>query len=131
MPIGLAGVRKAIFTAYVLGGKARHCPGLIPLHTLIKMGCVIICGYFGNQDGLMGIRMPNGKYVTQVLKHIDSGHYMLPTDQFGQASNRNLDRAVRLKASNVGASTSPKRQMYPTFIAFIDNSEQSCYPDFQ
>ena len=35
-PIGLQGISNAVFSADVLGGHATHCPGLVPLRSLMR-----------------------------------------------------------------------------------------------
>ena len=54
-PIGLWGLEDSTFTADTLGGDGSGCPGLVPLSTLIQLGCVMAFNHFSNCDGLLGI----------------------------------------------------------------------------
>ena len=92
-PIGLIGITRATYTADVIGGESSTCPGLIPLRALIHLGCVLICDYYPNQDGILAIKLPKDRrksygtsYCFQRLMYTDSGHYMLPIDNFDQHS---------------------------------------------
>ena len=93
-PLGLLGVRSAFFSTDVVGGPSSSCPGLVPLRTLINHHCLIACGHFPNGDGLLiiSVRDDRGRnrLATQLLYLTDSGHYLLPIDNFGQAAGRNL-----------------------------------------
>ncbi len=92
-PIGLLGINNATYTADVIGGASSRCPGLVPLVTLLAQGCVISCGYFANKDGIMGIRSHNG-FCAQRLHLTDSGHYLLPIDNFHRQRQIGLDRCI-------------------------------------
>ena len=61
------------------------------------MGCVLVCNHFPNGDGLLGImnsKDPDG-FSAQRLLHTDSGHYLLPVDNFKQAKDKRLTTALR------------------------------------
>ncbi len=92
-PIGLLGISNATFTADVIGGASSRCPGLVPLVTLLAQGGVISCGYFANKDGVMGIRSPHG-FCAQRVHLTDSGHYLLPIDNFHRQRQIGLDRCI-------------------------------------
>jgi len=91
IPIGLAGLTNATYTADVVGGQASQCPGLVPLHTLKQLGAIIMCGYFQNGDGLLGLRSPDGTITSHRIYLTDSGHYLLPIDAFHKKKNTELD----------------------------------------
>ena len=71
-PIGLVGMKNAYFSCDVITGQSANCPGLIPLQTLLRLGSVISCGHFQNQDGLLGLRLSNGEMCPQriLCEHI-------------------------------------------------------------
>ena len=105
IPIGLAGIAWSTFKADVLGGSASCCPGLIPLSSLLSQGCVISCGHFSNGDGLLGIRSRTG-FCAQRLLLTDSGHYLLPVDQFNMAGNFKTDKEMIKTAQLLSKSVS-------------------------
>ena len=91
LPIGLMGLQGSVFRADVLGGDASQCPGLMPLRSLIGAGAISAFGCFSNGDGVIAFRdgktqrmCPQRLYVT------DSGHYLLPIDQFDKPIDERL-----------------------------------------
>jgi hypothetical protein len=114
-PIGLAGIVNATYSADVLGGSSSRCPGLVPLHTLMQQKCILFCSYFSNGDGLLGVRVIDSygheQYRMQRLLHTDSGHYLLPIDNFQKKSNYLWDK----QSSKVAQSFKKKAtdQGYP------------------
>jgi hypothetical protein len=100
-PIGLKGFQRSTFTCDVLGGDSSKCPGLIPLHSLNHAGCLLACGYFHNNDGLLGIRAPNGTYHPQRLLLTDSGHYLLEIHHFNQPSDPKLTTLLKTELKQV------------------------------
>ena len=111
-PIGLRGIKNATFTADVLGGISSKCPGLIPLVSLLNAGCIICCGYFANNDGLLGIRTTDGSICAQRLLLTDSGHYLLPIDQFNKPRDWKQDRLVKNEKQQLGRAA--QRQLPPS-----------------
>ena len=110
-PIGLDGIPNATFSADVIGGSACTCPGLIPLHTLSKAGCIISCGYFGNGDGILGIRAANGFHAQRLLL-TDSGHYLLPVDHFDHKPNHKMDKCIAAEEKQI-AKHKPRSSSVP------------------
>ena len=95
LPIGLYGFKKMSFTADVIGGDASFCPGLIPLHSMSLLGCVVYFGYYDNGDGLMGVyNHMLDDWCAQRLLLTDSGHYLLPTSNYDQPRQPELDKAL-------------------------------------
>ena len=91
-PIGMYGFKNAFFEADVIGNEASGCPGLVPLSTLMRLGCVLFFATFSNGDGLLGIRdRDTGQYHAQRLYLTDSGHYLLPISNFGKISRSDWD----------------------------------------
>ena len=91
LPIGLMGLQGSVFKADILGGDASQCPGLMPLRSLIGAGAISAFGCFSNGDGIIAFRdgrtqrmCPQRLYIT------DSGHYLLPIDQFDQPIGERL-----------------------------------------
>ena len=98
-PIGLIGFKSATYSSDVLGQLSSTCPGLVPLRTLMRMGCVLVCNYYRNGDGLLGIRNAHDStgYSPQRLFLTDSGHYLLPIDKFHN-TGRDIATGSELKA---------------------------------
>ena len=92
-PIGLLGINRARYSADVVGGMSGRCPGLVPLITLLSQGCLISCGYFSNNDGLLGIRTPFG-FCAQRLLLTDSGHYLMPISNFSMQRDVGMDKLL-------------------------------------
>ena len=91
VPIGLMGLQGSVFRADVLGGDASQCPGLMPLRSLIAAGAISAFGCFSNGDGIIAFR--DGKtqrMCPQRLYITDSGHYLLPIDQFDKPIDERL-----------------------------------------
>ena len=91
LPIGLMGLQGSVFRADVLGGDASQCPGLMPLRSLIGAGAISTFGCFSNGDGIIAFR--DGKtqrMCPQRLYMTDSGHYLLPIDQFDKPIDERL-----------------------------------------
>ena len=91
LPIGLMGLQGSVFRADVLGGDASQCPGLMPLRSLIGAGAISAFGCFSNGDGIIAFR--DGKtqrMCPQRLYITDSGHYLLPIDQFDKPIDERL-----------------------------------------
>lgn len=139
-PIGLLGISNSTYTADVIGGPSSRCPGLVPLITLLAQGCVISCGYFSNKDGIMGIRSPHG-FCAQRLYLTDSGHYLLPIDNFNRqrqigldrcisTDHRQLSRAAHRQLSNDRRSASSSRVTLLTTLATTTTDEEY-FEDFQ
>ena len=111
-PIGLQGIKNATFTADVLGGISSRCPGLVPLVSLLQAGCIICCGYFANNDGLLGIRTTDGSICAQRLLLTDSGHYLLPIDKFNKPRDWKQDRLVKNEKQQLGRAA--QQQLPPS-----------------
>ena len=126
-PIGLIGIRNATYSADVLGGISSKCPGLIPLASLLNAGCIISCGYFSNGDGLLGIRTTDGTIRAQRLLLTDSGHYLLPIDNFNKPRDWKTDRLARNEQQQLGRAA--QRQLPPSktmdFYSHQHHSQQS------
>ena len=126
-PIGLLGIKRATFTADVLGGISSKCPGLVPLVSLLNAGCVICCGYFSNNEGLLGIRTTDGTICAQRLSLTASGHYQLPIDQFNKPRYWKNDPLVRSERQQLGRAA--QRQLPPSttmdFYSYQPYSQQS------
>ena len=43
---------------------------------------------------MLGIRTPDGKFHTQRLLYTDSGHYLLPIDNFGKTDDESNNRII-------------------------------------
>ena len=105
-PIGLVGLRSASFSADVIGDAASLCPGLVPLKSLIELGCCMLFAYFPNGDGLLGIwNKPTGTWCPQRLHLTDSGHYLLRIDKFDEVAT---DKALQ---KGIQAATAPLSSM--------------------
>ena len=94
-PIGLLGLKRAGYSADVIGGPASMCPGLIPLRTLMANGCLMACGFFPGGDGVLAIKVENQRWAAQRLLLTDSGHYLLPIDHFNAPSDPTLNKAAK------------------------------------
>ena len=81
IPIGLAGMRDCVFRADVIGGVSSLCPGLVPLRTLSALHAVILCGWYPDGDGVLGL-WQGGAWKAQHLYKTDSGHYLLRIDEY-------------------------------------------------
>ena len=91
LPIGLMGLPNSIFKADVLGGDASQCPGLMPLKSLIAAGAISAFGCFSNGDGLIAFQdAQTQRMCPQRLYITDSGHYLLPIDQFDSPIDERL-----------------------------------------
>ena len=108
IPIGLLGIRSAAYSADVIGGASSGCPGLIPLRTLLSNGCLISCGAFSNGDGSLAMKLKDKhgspRYAAQRLLLTDSGHYLLPINNFGKNSNHELDYLAQQQAKIISSS---------------------------
>ena len=106
-PIGLLGMSDTWYEADVIGGTASTCPGLVPLKTLLRRGCIISCGYFVNKDGILGIRNKGspGGFAAQRLYFTDSGHYLLTINHFGKPANAGLNKAITFENSQLRSAT--------------------------
>ena len=120
-PIGLIGIAKASFSADVLGGISSKCPSLIPLVSLLNAGCIISCGYFSNNDGLLGIRTTDGTICAQRLLLTDSGHYLLPIDNFNKPRDWKTDRLARNEQQQLGRAA--QRQLPPSNTTDFYNAQ--------
>ena len=70
------------------------------------MGCIMLFAYFNNGDGLMGIknkRDPSG-YSAQRLYLTDSGHYIMPIDNFGKGADRGSNKHLKSVTDKVRRS---------------------------
>ena len=128
-PIGLKGIDKAFFECDVIGGMASKCPGLVPLQSLLKLGCVISCGYFNNGDGLLGIRQSRkNQFSAQRLLLTDSGHYLLEISHFSGKRDKGLDKLIahdnkklERSARNPPAKSSTETVFVSGFLAGDDD----------
>jgi len=98
----LVGLHNTYFSGDVLGESGAGCPGLIPLRTLIMLGCIILFAYYPNRDGLLGIRHPkSGRWCVQHLYLTDSGHYLLRVDLFNVNPDHYLTNALEKEAADI------------------------------
>jgi hypothetical protein len=137
LPIGLTGIDWSLFHTDVLGGNASLCPGLVPLHSLMTNAEFMHFAFFSNGDGILGLRHC-GRIEPQRLCLTDSGHYLLPIDQFGVPSDYRLNEAIANRLYNhLMSSGHPRRdfrcrQTGGSTVAlpvFVD--EQFSHSDFQ
>ena len=106
-PIGLYGFTHASFHTDVIGGEGSWCPGLIPLATFLRLGCIMLFAYFQNGDGVLGIYNHQQKqWCAQRLLLTDSGHYLLPIDKYKQPTLKDLDQRL-----NAMIEKTPKNAM--------------------
>ena len=119
-PIGLQGVSTCFYTADVVGNNGSTCPGLIPLHSLMAFGSVLICNHYHNGDGVLLLKDPeDNKYKPQRVLLTDSGHYLLPIDYFKpghfKGSNRITDKLKYIKdtVTKFHGKESPSLFVYP------------------
>ena len=91
VPLGVDG-DVVYFTCDTIGGQGSKCPGLLSNHTFRDQRMNLLAAFFENGDGLLAWDYPlkNGKtkpkYVRVLLT--DSGHYLLPIDQFSGYDGR-------------------------------------------
>jgi hypothetical protein len=119
-PIGLVGLKNSTFSADVIPG---HCPGLVPLVTMIKIKAIIACGYYDNADGLCVINTAVGSRsfsAPQRLRWTDSGHYMLPINNYNVSVNRNLNQSAQklrdfMDKSAPEGNRSPSANLFSNF----------------
>ena len=91
LPIGLMGLQGSVFKADILGGDASQCPGLMPLRSLIGAGALSAFGCFSNGDGIIAFRdARTQRMCPQRMYSTDSGHYLLPIDQFDKPIDEKL-----------------------------------------
>ena len=93
LPIGLQGVPKSMFCADVLGGGASMCPGLVPLHTLMRCAEFLHFAFFRNGDGILGVKN-SGSICPQRLCLTDSGHYLMRIDMFDVPASAVLNQHI-------------------------------------
>ena len=108
-PIGLTGMSGACFKADVIGGKASLCPGLVPLRTLSALNAVIMCGWYPDGDGILGL-WHNQKWSPQHLYRTDSGHYLLRIDNFNKITDPKKKSAVLQSTNEVVRATPWSKQ---------------------
>ena len=131
IPIGLLGIKKSTYSADVIGKGSSKCPGLIPLRTLLANGCLLACGYFSNGDGILAIRTSNSdkgiRYAAQRLLLTDSGHYLLPVNNFWKGGNSNWDRQAEKAMSLLHRSSQMNNlNQYDTSLSLVvfDNNDE-------
>ena len=96
LPIGLLGLELSMFWADVIGGDASLCPGLVPLKSLIALGCCILFAYFANGDGVLGIwDEAKSTWTAQRLYLTESGHYLLRIDNYYGKTDDSLTGAIQ------------------------------------
>jgi len=93
IPCGLQGIPWTVFHADVIGGEASMCPGLIPLHSLMKNAEFMHFAFFQNGDGVLGVRH-QGRIEPQRLCLTDSGHYLIRIDMFNAPSDMHLNKSI-------------------------------------
>ena len=81
LPIGVDGEVWVWDADLTKGG----CPGLLSNQSFLRLRLTLIANFFENGDGVLA-SCSTGKAPTKVWRVIltDSGHYMLPIDQFPQ-----------------------------------------------
>ena len=114
IPIGLQGVPKSIFCADVLGGTASMCPGLVPLHTLIRSAEFLHFAFFRNGDGVLGVRHA-GQISPQRLFLTDSGHYLMRIDLFDMPVDYKLNEHIANRLYNQLTNIMPSRSVGPSW----------------
>ena len=92
-PIGLAGISNSSFTCDLLGGQSSQCPGLMPLHSLVAAGAMLLFGCFPNGDGIVAFQdAATQRLCPQKVYLTDTGHYLLSIDQFDKPFDKQLAR---------------------------------------
>lgn len=81
-PLGTPGL-NAEFETDLIGGGGSLCPGLLPLFTMREHKCVLLCGFFSNDDGLFIVTV-DMSWLGERVFLTDSGHYALPCDDYSQ-----------------------------------------------
>jgi hypothetical protein len=105
IPIGLTGLAVSLFSADVIGGDASLCPGLVPLQSLISLGCCMLFAYFANGDGVLGIWDATKRcWSAQRLYLTESGHYLLRIDNFDKPNDDALSRDLQTTTGPVSAA---------------------------
>jgi len=133
-PIGLVGLHNTSFSGDVLGESGAGCPGLIPLRTLIMLGCIILFAYYPNRDGLLGIRHPkNGRWCVQHLYLTDSGHYLLRVDLFNVSSDHHLTDQLEKEAADITRHVPRERRALTGGTAGLvfETAASTSWKDFQ
>lgn len=96
-PLGLKGL-EATFEADIIGGPGSQCPGLLPLATMIRNRCGLLCGFFENDDGLFIITVRE-EWLGYRVYLTDSHHYILPCDDYDGVKAK-PDRNLALLATH-------------------------------
>ena len=132
-PIGLVGLKRTSFSGDVLGESGAGCPGLIPLRTLIMLGCILLFAYYQNRDGLLGIRHPqDGRWCIQHLYLTDSGHYSLRVDMFGVEADQSMTEKLEKEAIRVTKSLPLKHRAVTRTVGLVfETTNDSSWTDFQ
>ena len=130
-PIGLVGMKNAYFSCDVITGQSANCPGLIPLQTLLRLGSVISCGHFQNQDGLLGLRLSNGEMCSQRILLTDSSHYLLPIDNFDKEKNDMWNKTTLQHQQEIDDGTRHQEQQHHgvTLISMIEGEDRAPHED--
>eukprot|EP00974_Lingulodinium_polyedra_P002022 190278-Lingulodinium_polyedra.AAC.1 len=98
LPLGLAGAESVHFTTDLIGNEGSKCPGLLPLRALLEHRAVLLCDALDGGDGILALRAPSSKPARTLVLGVlltDTGHYLLPTDQFGVEEEPGLRQALR------------------------------------
>lgn len=83
-PLGIPEL-NAVFDTDLIGGSGSKFPGLLPLYTMRKNRCALLCGFFGNDDGLLVVTVNKGsgpEWIGLRVLLTDSEHYILPCDDY-------------------------------------------------
>lgn len=91
--LGIPGT-KATFDTDLIGGQGSKCPGLLPLDTMRKNRCGLLCGFFENGDGhfIIGTVQTNSLEWKGVRVYLtDSEHYRLPCEDYSQNVTKEQD----------------------------------------
>jgi hypothetical protein len=108
---------------------------LVPLSTMIKIKAVIACGYFDNADGLCVINSMSGSKAIsapQRLRWTDSGHYMLPINNFRVGVTPKLYQSAS-KLKDLMAKSAPTAQKHASanlFSTFPVYAQDDTHEDF-
>ena len=133
MPIGLIGLATSNYVADVIGGDASLCPGLVPLKSLIQLGCCILFAYFDNGDGVLGIWNDDTKqWSAQRLHLTESGHYLLRIDNYNTKPDHILDKSIQRATAPLSSTAEatlrpPRRQRDEPLDLFCGVIQ--CLPD--
>ena len=90
----------------------------------MSFGSVLVCAYFNNGDGVLVFKDPSDqKYKPQRLLLTDSGHYLLPIDNYNSKSS-----AIRGIGSHVKKITDGMIKLYGKESPSLFSAPSLVYP---